>query len=398
MNINYQPVIIIIAYNRTHSLQRILNSMDLAVCPEGTQLIISIDNNGSNQDVFALADRYLWKHGKKEVIYHKEHLGLRNHILFCGDLTYKYGSVIMLEEDLVVSPYFYNFVQQALNYYHNSGEISGISLYNLPYTEATKLPFISLKDDSDIYFMQVPCSLGHAFSLEQWDSFRKWYNLNQNLEDIKGLPIIVTKFWSQSSWKKFIYGYMIVKDKYFVYPQLSLTSNFNDRGENMYAKSNTGQVGLQIVTRDFKFKPLADSINVYDAYSEILPTRLKLLCPTLKDYDLEVDLFGQKEKLSKDFVLTSKLCTASIINYDRAMKPAELNVIYNIPGNVLSLAKREFVIFDSKSIEDLIFKSMPIAELIKNHEYFYTNIFDTKVLIKILIYRIKNKLRSYFGN
>ncbi len=38
-----------------------------------------------------------------------------------------------------------------------------------------------------------------------------------------------------------------LREQIFIYPQISLTSNFNDRGENMYAKSYFGQVALQMV-------------------------------------------------------------------------------------------------------------------------------------------------------
>ncbi len=396
MDQKLKPVIIIAAYNRIHTLQRILNSLDMAFCPQGTKLIISIDNNGKNQEVAKVANKYKWNHGEKEVIYHKERLGLRNHINACGDLSYKYGSVILIEDDQVVSPYFYKFAQDALNYYNDLPEIAGISLYNLPYTEASKLPFIPLHDDSDIYIAQVPCSLGMALSADQWDGFKKWFNLNPELKDIKGLPLIVTKYWAESSWKKFMYGYMVVMNKYFLYPQVSYISNFNDRGENMYSKSYFGQLALQMVPTETKFKSLDDSMNVYDAYSEILPDRLKKLSSMLNDYDFEVDLFGQKEFFSKEFVLTSKQCKKRIYGYERAMKPTELNIIYNIPGNELSLARSEDLIFSSKTIEDLIFKSMSIEKFINDHNYYYTNVFDTKMLIKLLKFRIKNKIRIIF--
>jgi len=189
---------------------------------------------------------------------------------------------------------------------------------------------------------------------------------------------------------------MVVSNKYFIYPQISLTSNFNDRGENMYAKSYVGQVGLQMVPIKFKFKSVDESLNVYDAYSEILADRLKILCKTLNDYDFEVDLFGQKESFSKEYVITSKKCKKRIIGFERAMKPAELNVVYNIPGTELSFAKSEDVIFDSKTIDDLIFKTMAVEEFIDIYNYFYTNVFDTKVLFKILKFRLKNKFRNIF--
>lgn len=396
MNHSYKPVIIIVAFNRIHTLKRILNSLNMASYPEGAKLIISIDNNGENQEVASIANKFNWKYGEKEVIYHKERLGLRRHLMVCGDLSYRYGSSIMIEDDMVVSPFFYKFAQEALNYYDNSPEMAGISLYNLPYTEATKLPFIPLNDDSDVYFAQVPCTLCMAFSSDQWDSFKKWFALNPDLNEIKGLPLIVTKYWSQSSWKKYMYGYMVENNKYYIYPQISLTSNFNDRGENMYAKSYAGQVKLQMVPIKFRFKSINDSLNVYDAYSEILPDRLKKLCETLKDYDFEVDLFGQKETLSKEFVVTSKLCKKRIFGYERAMKPAELNIVFNIPGTELSFAKSEDVTFNSQTIEDLIFKSMAVEEFVNNYNYFYTNVFDTKVLFKILLFRIKSKFRNIF--
>jgi len=396
MNSNFKPVIVIIAFNRVHALKRILNSLDMALCPEGTKLIISIDNDGTNQEVAEIANEYLWRFGEKEVIYRVERLGLRRHIITCGDLVYQYGSTIIIEEDMVVSPFFYKFVQEALDYYKDSQEIAGISLYRLPYTEACKLPFIPLCDESSIFFAQVPVSLGMAYTVSQWDQFKKWLNINPDITHIEGLPLIVKKYWSASSWKKYMYGYMVETNKFFVYPQLSLTSNFNDRGENMYAKSYAGQVGMQMVPIEFKFKSIAESICVYDAYSEILADRLKILCNALNDYDFEVDLFGQKESFSKEYVITSKNCKNSIKGYERAMKPAELNIVYNIPGTELNLTRSEDVIFDSKTIEDLIFKSMDINEFIENYNYYYTNVFDTKILFKILKFRILNKFRNVF--
>lgn len=392
--LNFHPVIVIIAFNRVHTLKRLLSSLDRALIPSETRLIISIDNNGTNQDVVAVADEYVWKHGEKEVIYHTSRMGLRAHIIASGDFGYKYGSFILLEDDLVVSPYFYKFTTIAFDYYHDDTDICGISLYNLPYTEASKLPFIPLDDNSDVYFQQVPCSLGIAMTMNQWDGFKKWFITNPELHTIKGLPIIAWKYWSASSWKKYLYGYMVLKNLFFIYPRVSLTSNFNDRGENMYEKSHLGQVGLQLVDKDYKFKPLKDAINVYDAYSEILPDRLKILCPELIDYDFDIDLYGQKESFSKDFVLTSKHCNKIIKGYERTMKPAELNIVFNIPGDELNLARKEDVVYSIDTVNAIIFRTKPIDEFINDFHYYYINIFDNKKFIKILKIRLLNKIRK----
>lgn len=396
MKDSYTPVIVIVAFNRTHTLQRILNTLDKATCPAGTKLIISIDNDGGNQKVAEIGNQYEWKYGDKEVIYHKERLGMRNHYNFCGDLTYKYGSAIILEDDMVVSPYFYKFGQECLNYYKDSNEIAGVSLYNLPYTEASKLPFIPMQDDSDVYFSQVPCSLSMTYSVEQWDRFRKWFNPDVDLKAINGLPMIVTNNWSQASWKKYMYGYMVVDKKFFIYPQVSYSSNFNDAGTNMVTKTFWGQVSLQMASKEIKFKPIEDSLNVYDAYSEILPDRLKKMNNSLIDYDFEVDLYGQKESFSKEYVLTSKYCESKVKGFERAMKPQELNIIYNINGDDFKLARKEDVKFTIQTIRDIIFKSMAVESFIDMFSYYYTNVSDTRILISILKYRMKNRMRNYF--
>jgi hypothetical protein len=387
MEYEFQPVIVVVAFNRLKSLKRILDSLDKAIYRNPVRLVISIDNNGKNTDVKDAADTFIWKHGDKEVLYRNGHLGLRKHVLTCGDLVYNYGSIIMLEDDLVVSPFFYKYTLGALQFYGKDPAIAGLSLYNLPYAEAWKLPFIPILDDSDVYFKQVPSSLGQVWTRDQWDSFRKWYDQGHNTDLIKKLPWIVKQYWTETSWKKYFYGYIIEENKYFVYPQISFTTNFNDQGANMMVKSHYGQVRLEISDRQYKFKSLQDAINVYDAYSEILPDRLQKLNPELSSYDFDVDLYGIKDYFLKPFVLTSKNVSNPVLGFERTMKPIEMNVVYNIPGNDLVLARRE----------DVSLKPASIEKFISEFTYFYRNVFDTDVLLKILFSRAKNKIKSFLG-
>lgn len=387
MSNTYNPVIVVVAFNRIKSLQRILNSLAKSIFPVKTKLIISIDNNGQNKQVADFARQFEWKNGDKEVIYQDEHLGLRKHVLRCGDISFEYGSIIMLEDDLVVSPYFYTYAIEALNYYETSEKIGGISLYNLPYTEALKQPFIPILDDSDVYFKQIPSSLGQTWTVKQWDSFRKWYDADPDIKAIKGLPVRVRNNWPESSWKKYFYGYLVEKNKYFVFPQISYTSNFNDLGENMKFMNYFGQVRLAIVESSFKFKTIENAINVYDAHSELLVDRLKKLQPNLSKYDFESDLYDKKESFSTELVLTSKKCKNSLLSFSRAMKPMEMNIIYDIPGNDISLAKREDVILDSLTMDDFE----------NEYAYFYRNILDTNILFKVIINRIRRRIKSIFG-
>jgi hypothetical protein len=386
MNNGYHPVIVVAAYSRSDSLKRILSSLSNAHYPDNVKLIISIDNNGSNQHVADTAKAFNWKYGEKEVIYHPERLGLRNHILKCGDLTQKYGSVIMLEDDLFVSPYFYDYTLKTLDFYGNEPKLGGISIYGLPFAEANKLPFQPFEDDSDVFFKQMASSYGQCWTADHWKGFRDWYNTNPDLKAIDGLPYRI-KNWSESSWKKFYIGYLIVHDKYFVFPRHSYTTNFNDPGENMIMQSLYVQVPLEMFDREVRFKSFDEARNVYDAYSELLPACINQLTDVLSGYDFDVDIYGKKDFLSKPYVLTTRPVNKFEIGFERSMKPQEMNVLMNIQGKEIRLAKRE----------DVDLREPNIAEFSREFAYFYTPIFRSSKLLEIVRYRLKQKLSNKIG-
>src|SRR5690606_11898173 len=135
------PTIIVIGYNRPKSLQRLLTSLSKAHYPEGNiRLVISLDNSGTLEPL-RLAEAYDWPYGEKRVIHHEQRLGLRNHVLACGDLTEEYGDVLVLEDDLFVSPYFYEYTARALAFYENEPRVAGISLYSQQFNQTANLPF-----------------------------------------------------------------------------------------------------------------------------------------------------------------------------------------------------------------------------------------------------------------
>lgn len=143
--------VVIVAYNRPAPLKRLLDSVTKGVYSGQVKLIISIDG-GDNSDVLSIAENFRWVHGEKEIIHHKTNIGLRNHILSLGDLTLKYDGIILIEDDLYVSPYFYEYAIEAMEFYNEDNIIAGISLYSHRYNETARLPFTPLSDDSDVFF------------------------------------------------------------------------------------------------------------------------------------------------------------------------------------------------------------------------------------------------------
>ena len=380
----YKPVIVVVAYNRPRSIGRLLSSLKNAKNISQAKLIISIDNNAPhNYDVKEIAENFEWPFGDKEVVYQEQHLGLKKHVLTCGDLSKTYGSVIMLEDDLYVSPYFYDYAIKALEFYENDETIGGISLYNLPREDITESPFYPVNDESDIYFMQYPSSLGQSWSKNQWTEFREWLDKDPDITQIP-LPTIVIN-WPETSWKKYFYAFLIEKHKYFVFPRTSLTTNFNDPGTHMSLSVNhDGQTQLRTFGPPYRFKRKDDSNCLYDAYFEMLPECVKEFSPQLRDFDFTMDLYGLKElgKIEVPYIITSRPVKDYIYSYKRTLKPHEMNILFQLNGDELFLCRKE----------DVLPVKNKYSRINNDYKYYYKrNLIGWKVLLYNYYMRFKLK-------
>jgi len=333
--------IVIAAFNRENALQRLLNALSKGRYSDSVTLIISIDGGGPD-GVRRIAEEFDWRYGKKEIVAHQENLGLRRHILSCGELSRHYDGIILLEDDLYVSPFFYEYTIATLEFYQHSPEICGVSLYAYQYNETVFFPFTPLNDGSDVYFMQLPCSWGQAWLKAHWADFSAWYDLNStsNFQDDPTLPTNIA-FWPDTSWKKYFLKYMVENDKFFVYPRNSYTTNFGDKGQH-HQGTNVFQVPLVYgVTENFRFKKFYDCLVKYDVFCELLPDCLGELCCSSIPSNLSVDLYGAKrrENLAGEYVITPKKSRSYEDSFALRMLPPEMNIISRIDGNELFLTR-----------------------------------------------------------
>lgn len=364
--------VVVAAYNRDTALERLLGSLQRARYLDPVKLIISVDGGGP-PEVVNVAERFVWVHGEKEVIVQKKNMGLRQHILFCGGLTSLYDGIVLLEDDLYVSPWFYHYAASAALQYRESREVCGIALYAPHLNESGQFPFCPLEDGADVFFMQLACSWGQLWTTSQWAEFASWYveNAESSLENDPVLPCVVRR-WPAASWKKYFIKYMIEKDKYFVYPRKSLSTNFGDMGAH-----HSGTLLFQVPLlygegKGFKFSDFVNSPAKYDAFGEILPEVLRDYCPELRGKDFVVDLNGIKEKhcFAAKYVITSKKCYDSISSYGRYLKPIECNVIENIKGDDILFAEAGSIIdlyYDD--FISYIYKKFSELEI---HKYYYS--------------------------
>ena len=321
------PTIVAITYNRATSLSRLLESLsnsDYSDCGE-VNLIISIDFSGQDE-VALVAEKFQWPFGDKTIIKHKENLGLRKHVLTCGDLTVKYGAVIILEDDLLVSPAFYQFAKRALDFYKSNPKVGGISLYHYQHNESTELPFEIICNGYDAYFMQVPSSWGQLWTKEQWSKFRIWHDTGQVIDDKDFLPDNV-KAWPESSWKKYFWKYLVHEQLYFVYPSISYTTNTGAVGAHHDEITALHQSSLSLKMKDYRFPNFDETLNIYDSFFEITSPKFDWL-KSLKLQHIEMDIYGSKKLkvIKSPFLLSSKQCNNPIASYNIEFFPINLNL------------------------------------------------------------------------
>lgn len=330
------PTLVVIGYNRPASLRRLLRSLTKAHYPDRpVRLVISLDRADSTA-ALQVAEEYRWPFGEKRIIAHPERLGLRRHVLSCGDLTEEYDNILVLEDDLFVSPFFYQYATNALAYYATEPRIAGISLYSLQFNQTANLPFTPVDNgEADVLFMQLAASWGQAWSRKHWRGFRQWLeNHGTNIDDIDGIPGDI-RAWPDSSWLKLHNAYVIAHDLYFVYPYRSLTTNFGDPGQHFHVASSRFQVPIQQQPSHHRFVPLDKSLAVYDAFCELVPSSLQRLNSKLAGLDFTVNLYGCKD--CREGLQLTLSEAPGLLSFSLSMKPMELSVLHDVEGRGIVL-------------------------------------------------------------
>ncbi len=325
--------IIAVGYNRLQSMKRLLTSIVNAnYSYKDIPLIISIDASG-DEELYSYVKSFKWNYGEKILNIESKRLGLVNHIFQCCDLTKYFKAVIILEDDLYVSPYFYDYVNMAVDQYGDSDLVAGISLYKPQAYGYAHLPFVPLEDNSDTFLYQDVSTWGECFTEKMWDRFKDWYQNNneRDFNDVQ-MPLLI-KRWSKA-WSRYYNAFVVENKLSFVYPYESYTTNFSDAGVHGTTGTNSVQVPIVWNKKDFFMKPTKEMIS-YDIWgnNEQIYDSLHL-----SREELCLDLYGMIKNTNKKYLLTINVLKYKIIkSFGLAFRPIELNVIKNIEGNNIFL-------------------------------------------------------------
>ncbi len=352
--------IVVTAFNRPKALQRLLNSIKIAdyTAQPAVDLIISIDFSGFD-DCAIIAGKFEWEYGQKIVINHIDNLGLKAHIISCGSYVNKYDAIILIEDDLFVGRYYFDFAVKSFNEYCQNTQIAGIALFTLHYNEIGYCPFEPIADGYDTYFMQLPASWGQVFWKSKWSEFTEFLENYKDDFANSTLPAEVKIWNSNTSWKKYYYEFIVQNDYYFVYPREGHVTNFGDTGTHYSTGTYVWQNSLSVGRRKYNFGDFGNSKCIYDSHMELTPLSYSRI--TNNSISVEFDINGTKNlsNVKAEYLFSTKQCNKVVQGYSMDLYPYENNILFNIYDLYLV---NEYTIKFAKSVD---FEQTKIVDRIK---------------------------------
>lgn len=164
------PVVLFV-YNRPEHTKKVLESLSENLLAKETDLYVFSDAAKSEKgqekvdEVRALIRKTDWRKNfqKVTVVEAAENKGLANSIIggVSGVLN-DYGKVIVLEDDLILSPYFLQYMNGALDFYKDDPKIWSVSGYSFPMKSLRRYPH-------DVFYSYRGCSWGWATWEDRWE-------------------------------------------------------------------------------------------------------------------------------------------------------------------------------------------------------------------------------------
>ena len=335
-----KPAIVTVGYNRPHLMKRLLESIGRAHFDcDDIPLVISIDESNRSNEVEKVAQEFQWNHGTKEIRRFPERQGLRKHIVQCGDYSEKYGAVIILEDDLIVSEDFYGYVCQAHEKYGADERICGVALYSPMRNQFPNYSFAPIPTPYDAYLGGMVVTWGQSWNAQQWSKFKTWYFAHEDKlptvnhaipEEISG--------WTRS-WGRYFVSYMAENDLSYIYPYVAHTTCFAEIGEHSVnaIPISGAQVPLMTGRKVYNFGDY-ERLPRYDSfYERVLGD--DTMIDGIPGSQICMDLSNMKHNtLGKKYLISaSELPYPKRASFGLALKPVEVNVLQAMPGNAFHL-------------------------------------------------------------
>ncbi|WP_028297187.1 glycosyltransferase [Olivibacter sitiensis] len=242
---NLAPIALFI-YNRPEHTRRTLQYLRKNTLSGDSRLYIFSDaakTSGDEQKVQETRNEVRHIEGFRSVklITRDTHMGLANSIIDgISGLVNEYGKIIVLEDDLLTSPYTLQYFNEALERYIQEERVMQIAAYNFPLTQTDKLP--------ESFFMRSTNSWGWATWKRAWDKFNPDIeSLYQKFNKEKKARFTFNgsmNYWKQlmdfkkgknDSWAIRWHASVFLNDGLVLYPRESLIENIGHDGSGVHS-------------------------------------------------------------------------------------------------------------------------------------------------------------------
>lgn len=246
--LSYAPVVLFV-YNRPWHARQTVEALKRNELASESELFVFSDGWKNNEDkpkVLEVREFLKTINGFKKVhiIERERNYGLANNIIDgITKIVNKYGKIIVLEDDIITSPYFLRFMNDALKRYENEERVFGVTGYAYP---------INKEGLPSAYFLK-------AFACWGWGTWaRAWKFFEKNPDKL--IKIFTKKmirdfnfdnsrdFWFQvvankegklDSWAIFFYAAVFINNGLFLTPRDSFTKNIGLDGTGIHRDKTT---------------------------------------------------------------------------------------------------------------------------------------------------------------
>ena len=251
MNNSQKTPVLIFGYDRPEHLNNLL--MSLRDNPEIKETVGYLYIDGASDKTDKEKHKETIKIAKKDWGFREQHLVLRNKNYGCRDniiegiseIIKNKKKLIILEDDLVVSKYFLDYMNKALNIYEGNKDIWHINSWSHP-----KLSYFK----SRTAISPTISPWGWATWEDRWDKFIDGNYHNQNLisntspENIRKFNfsnlydwenIIIQSLKNNASiWDAYWYQAIYVNNGYSIFPSISHSQNYGFDGTGVHCGIN----------------------------------------------------------------------------------------------------------------------------------------------------------------
>lgn len=254
--------IVLFVYNRPEHTRRTIEALRANTLAETSDLIIFSDAPANTLMEGSVQRVRNYIHGitgfrSVKVIERPKNFGLARSIIEgVSHVCDAYGRVIVMEDDLLTSPYFLEFMNEALQLYEHDEKVMHVSGCMYP---------IDQKIQESTFFFRVPLCWGWATWKRAWTHFHRDISIMRQFDstmrrefDIQGTH----PYWKQLelnksgkifTWFIFWYAILFLENGLTLFPSRSLVLNIGHDGTGVHCSHNN----------DYHTPILSEPVRIY---------------------------------------------------------------------------------------------------------------------------------------